>query len=278
VQYLPKPFGIDTLKTVIERAVTSRQPKNPELKLVGDLATVGDRLTSALSSMFMVFQPIVSVAGRRPIAYEALLRTDEPSLKNPMAFVTAAEHLHRLTELGRAIRGNVALQLPDAPEKVDAFVNLHPHDLLDDELFDAKAPLTAHAQRVVLEITERAGLDSIRDVDARMKRLRELGFRLAVDDLGAGYAGLSSVAQLAPDVIKLDVTLIRGIHDDARRQRMVAALAEMFGAMKTPVVIEGVETVNERDALRGLGADIMQGYLFARPQKGFTVVPDEHFG
>jgi EAL domain-containing protein (putative c-di-GMP-specific phosphodiesterase class I) len=278
VHYLPKPFGIDTLKSLIERAVVNHVPRHGDIKLLGDLGTLSTRFESALEKMFMVFQPIVSVAQRRPIAYESLLRTDEPSLKNPMAFVAAAEHLKRLNELGRKVRALVAEQLKDAPDGVDSFVNLHPLDIGDPSLFDPASPLSAFSSRVVLELTERAGLDDVDDIPGRMARLRKMGFRLAVDDLGAGYAGLSSVATLAPDVIKLDVTLIRGIHDDERRQRMVASLAGLFKELKTPTVVEGVETPSERDAVRGLGADIMQGYLFARPQKGFCVVPDSAYG
>jgi EAL domain-containing protein (putative c-di-GMP-specific phosphodiesterase class I) len=278
VHYLLKPFGIDMLKGLIERAVVNHVPRHGDFKLLGDLLTLGARFDEALAKMYMVFQPIVSVARRRPIAYESLLRTDEPTLKNPMAFVSAAEHLKRLPVLGRRIRALVAEQLKEVPPDVDAFVNLHPLDVGDEALFDPGAPLSAFASRVVLELTERAGLDDVDDTPGRIARLRQMGFRLAVDDLGAGYAGLSSVATLAPDVIKLDVTLIRGIHDDERRQRMVASLASLFKELKTPTVVEGVETAAERDAILALGADIMQGYLFARPQRGFATVPESAFG
>jgi EAL domain-containing protein (putative c-di-GMP-specific phosphodiesterase class I) len=278
VHYLPKPFAVDTLKALIERALVMRVARPAELKLLGDLGTLASRFDAALARMFVVFQPIVSVSGRRAIAYESLLRTDEESLRNPVAFIHAAEHLKRLNEVGRRVRAAVAAQADDAPPGVDLFVNLHPLDFADDELLDPAAPLSAHARRVVLELTERAGLDDVKDMLDRVARLRALGYRLAVDDLGAGYAGLSSVATLAPDVIKLDVTLVRGIHGDTRRQRMVASLAGLFRELKTPTVVEGVEDASERDAVVELGADIMQGYLFARPQRGFVVVPDEAYG
>ncbi len=278
VHYLLKPFGMDTLKGLIERALVNHVPRHGDFKLLGDLGTLSERFDDALAKMFMVFQPIVSVAQRKPIAYESLLRTDEATLKNPTAFVSAAEHLKRLPVLGRKIRALIAEQLKDAPDGVDVFVNLHPLDIGDPTLFDPASPLSAFAPRVVLELTERAGLDDVDEIPGRMARLRQMGFRVAVDDLGAGYAGLSSVATLAPDVIKLDVTLVRGIHDDERRQRMVASLAGLFKELKTPTVVEGVETAEERDAIRALGADIMQGYLFARPQRGFATVPDAAYG
>jgi EAL domain-containing protein (putative c-di-GMP-specific phosphodiesterase class I) len=283
VHYLTKPFGIDMLKAVIDRAVVSRVVQPADLKLLGDLRSLDARFDEALAHMFMVFQPIVSVARRKPIAYESLLRTNEATLKNPMAFLAAAEHLKRLPELGRKVRSQVATHIADAPSDVDAFVNLHPRDIADPTLYDPASPLSQVASRVVLELTEREGLEGIDNVPDRLARLRQLGFRIAVDDLGAGYAGLSSVATLAPDVIKLDITLIRGIQGDARRQRMVASLAGLFRELETPTVVEGVETADERDAVSNLGADIMQGYLFARPQQGFVSVPpgvygDEHVG
>src|SRR4029079_4492117 len=107
--------------------------------------------------------------------------------------------LRRSVELGRVIRDSVADTLStwlishpdDAPI---AFVNLSPHDLLDDALYSANAPLSRYATRVVVEITERAALERIDGLSRRIGDLRKLGFRVAVDDLGAGYAGLSSFA------------------------------------------------------------------------------------
>ncbi|MGC4119666.1 MAG: EAL domain-containing protein [Myxococcales bacterium] len=278
VHYLPKPFTIDTLKGLVEHAMAYHGTTPINLKLVGDVDTLSQRFESALAKMFMVFQPIVSVSQRRVIGYEALLRTDEPSFKNPLAFVSAAETLRRLPDLGAAVRNSVAGQLHLAPVDVDVFVNLHPLDLADPNLYEPLAPLSQVAPRIVLELTERAGLESVDDVLGRLAKLRALGFRLAVDDLGAGYAGLSTVADLAPEVIKLDVTLVRGIHADARRQRMVAMLSGLFRELKTPTVVEGVETESERDAIRSLGGDIMQGYLFARPKRGFEPIPDSAYG
>src|SRR5207253_2538837 len=86
-------------------------------------------------------------------------------------------------------------------------------DLLDEHLLDPASPLSAHAAKVVLEITERAGLDEVKDARARVESLKRMGYRIAVDDLGAGYAGLTSFAQLEPHIVKLDMSLVRNVHE-----------------------------------------------------------------
>jgi EAL domain-containing protein (putative c-di-GMP-specific phosphodiesterase class I) len=95
--------------------------------------------------------------------------------------------------------------------------------------------------------------------------LRKLGYRIAVDDLGEGYSGLNSIASLEPDAVKLDMSLIRGIEKTPTKRRMVRALATLCRELGTPFVAEGVETQAELDTLLELGADWLQGFLFARP-------------
>ena len=99
-----------------------------------------------------------------------------------------------------------------------------------------------------------------------------MGFRIAVDDLGAGYAGLTSFALLEPEIVKLDMTLVRDIHESATKQKLVKSMAALCKDMGMVVVAEGVETTAERDVLAGLGCDLMQGYLFAKPGKPFPEV------
>jgi EAL domain-containing protein (putative c-di-GMP-specific phosphodiesterase class I) len=206
------------------------------------------------------------------VAYEALVRTEEPSLRSPANLFDAAGRLRRTSELGRRIRGLSADLLPRAPESALLFVNLHPADLEDDELFAPTGALTPFARRVVLEITERTALEGIPGLRGRVDRLRELGFRIAVDDLGAGYAGLSSFAALEPDVVKADMSLIRGIEASSVKQKLVAAIAALARDLRVQLVAEGVETAAEYACVSSLGADAVQGYFFARPGRGFPLV------
>ena len=109
-----------------------------------------------------------------------------------------AERLGRLHELGQQIRATTAAAIPGADPSAMFFVNLHPNDLTDDKLLSPRSPLSAVADRVVLEITERAALDGVKDAREKIVALRNMGFKIAIDDLGAGYAGLTSFVTLEP--------------------------------------------------------------------------------
>jgi EAL domain-containing protein (putative c-di-GMP-specific phosphodiesterase class I)/ActR/RegA family two-component response regulator len=237
---------------------------------LGDRAALEVRFSAAMDLLWMAFQPIVQWGEKRVFGYEALLRSDDPLMKNPAEILDAAERLGRIHELGRAVRANVAAAATKAPQGVKLFVNLHSFDLNDDELYSAVAPLSKIATRVVLEVTERASLVGVRSIGDRVGELKGLGFQIAIDDLGAGYAGLASFTQLEPEVAKLDMTLVRGVDADSRRQSIVRSMKKLCDELGMMVVAEGVETAAERSALTELGCDVLQGYLFAKPQREFA--------
>lgn len=277
-RYLVKPVEGKDLDECVQRAVRLHRLarlKRQALELagitsktLGDRASLEARFASTLERLWMACQPIVNWKERRVYGYEALLRSTEPSLPSPPEILDAAERLGRLHDLGRTIRRKVAEEAAEAPEGIKFFVNLHAADLNDDDLFDIAAPLVKIADRVVLEITERASLDVVKNVDQRVKRLRELGFVIAVDDLGSGYAGLTSFTQLDPALAKLDMSLIRGIDAQPRKQTIVRSMCRLCEELGILVVAEGVEKPEERDTLATLGCDLLQGYLFARPGRG----------
>jgi hypothetical protein len=121
------------------------------------------------------------------------------------------EQLGAVHALGRRVRRLVAQIIDTARPEQRFFVNLHPMDLADPDLYDVDSPLSRHAHRVVLEITERTSLESVPDIAGRLAALRAMRFRIAIDDLGAGYAALSYLSSIQPDIIKIDMSLIRGI-------------------------------------------------------------------
>jgi EAL domain-containing protein (putative c-di-GMP-specific phosphodiesterase class I) len=279
LQYFAKPVTNDVLVSALERACRLHriaQMKREALKLLGGTeGQAGDRaglqscFDRALETLWMAFQPIVDLQGGRVFGYEALLRSEEPSLPHPGAILGAAERLGRVAELGTHIRTLAAKAFDATSPDLLLFVNLHALDLLDANLYSKEAPLTKVAERVVLEITERAAFDDVSDVRTSVASLRSLGFRIALDDLGAGYAGLSSFAALEPDIIKLDMSLIRNVHQSAIRQRVVSSMASLCKDMGMSVVAEGIEVAEERDAVRGFGCPLLQGYFFARPGPPF---------
>jgi EAL domain-containing protein (putative c-di-GMP-specific phosphodiesterase class I) len=152
---------------------------------------------------------------------------------------------------------------------VSLFVNLHARELLDDTLFDRATGLAEAAPRVIIEITERAHLDTVPDAESRIARLRAMGFRIAIDDIGAGYSGLNSFTMLRPDLVKLDMALVRGIDKNPVKRRLAGLLVQLCEDLGIAVVGECVETVAERQALTDLGCDLLQGWLFGRPSAPF---------
>jgi EAL domain-containing protein (putative c-di-GMP-specific phosphodiesterase class I) len=281
-RYLTKPVDLDELSRVVLQATTMHQlakVKREALEIIGaegrqlgDRASLDARFNGALDKLWIAFQPIVHLTERKTVAYEALVRSNEPTLRSPLELLDAAERLDRLHHLGRRIRQQIAEAAAHAPADVLLFINLHPRDLNDDELYSSEAPLTIIARRVVLELTERASLKEVEGLAAKITRLRQLGFRVAVDDLGAGYAGLSTFIQLDPDFVKLDMSLVRGVDLSERKQSVIRALNRLCETdLSIRVVTEGVETAEERDALAKEGCVLLQGYLFAKPAHGFPI-------
>jgi EAL domain-containing protein (putative c-di-GMP-specific phosphodiesterase class I) len=99
-----------------------------------------------------------------------------------------------------------------------------------------------------------------------------MGFRIALDDLGAGYAGLTSFAQLEPDFVKFDMSLVRGVDKNEKKRKLIQSMTALFKELGLLTIAEGVETTSERDALTSIGCDLLQGYLFAKPANPFPGV------
>lgn len=268
LKYLQKPFSVDDFAQVVTSAVNRRVATE-------QLPALRTRLEHALSHLWMAYQPIVSWRGRKVFSYEALFRTAAKDVNGPMEMLELAERTHALFDVGRAIRARVAHDAEHLAKDVLLFVNLHPSDLDDPELYQAHAPLARYAPRVVLEITERASLGHVEDQLSRVAALRALGYRVAIDDLGAGYAGLTTFAQVQPEFVKLDGSLVRRIENDRARQVVVGSMMGVASDLGTHVIAEAIETVAERRMLEQLGVDLMQGYLFCRPERPFAA-PKAH--
>jgi len=279
-RYLAKPVGGQELWDAVLRA--ARLHKMAKLKLealelrdsgrqrLGERAALEVIFGAAMDRIWMAWQPIVAWREQLVFGYEALLRSSDLRMGNPAELLDAAERLERIHDLGRVVRAQVAAAAPGAPAGVKLFVNLHSADLNDEELYSADSPLSAIADRVVLEVTERASLHAVKNVAGCVTRLKARGFQIAIDDLGAGYAGLTSFTQLEPELAKLDLSLIRGVDTDVRRQSIIRSMQGLCEDLGMRVIAEGVETTTERDRLVGLGCDLLQGFLFGKPERGFV--------
>ena len=280
--YLTKPVASSELLRVLRNAVRTRRmlrARQEAHELLGDCPLpAADRagleaaFDTAMRQLWVAYQPIVSAQDRSIFGYEALVRSHYAALPQPQVLIQAAETLGRLNELGRTIRDLVARDFSTRDDGTLLFVNLRPSDLLDPALVAPDAALSALADRVVLEITERTSLETVRDMNQRIADLRAMGFRVAVDDLGAGYAGLTSFAQLQPEFVKLDMSLIRDVHLTPVKHKVVRSVTLLARDMGIKVVAEGIECVEERDAVVELGCDLLQGFHFARPGLPFPSI------
>lgn len=229
------------------------------------------KLDRCLAGLTMYFQPIVHASTRRRFGYEALMRSTDKSLPHPGAILDAAERLERVPQLGRAVRASTAKVIAAAPaERGVVFTNLHLLDVFDKQLTSAFAPLSKVASRVVLEITERTSLEGEHDLRYRVAELREMGFRIAVDDLGGGHARMGALGPGDTDFVKLDMSLVRDVDRHPMKQRLVRSIVDLCRAQGQMVIGEGVETEAEARVLVDLGCDLLQGYLIARPAPPFA--------
>lgn len=224
------------------------------------------RVNAVLGSedhLVMFFQPIYHVANRRVVGFEALSRFFcDPKRSPDQWFKEAADVGLDLALEAKAARLALAA-LPHLP--VDAYVsiNLSPHCILEGDLASllAEVPL----DRVLIEVTEHAAIDHYSDIAAVISPLRERGLKIAVDDAGAGYASFRHILSLAPDVIKLDVSITRDIDTDPKRRALAASLIGFANATHSRIVAEGVETEAELAMLRKLGVNKAQGYFIGKP-------------
>jgi len=247
LQYLVKPFAVAELRRIVERRLASvelhasrkRRSRSSArgARRVGSSGTRGDLLPGRRNAVDGV--PAGRSRGDRSLfGYEALVRSPVEALSTPAAMLDAAERLGRLPELGQKIRAASAAPFGDAPEDAILFVNLHAADLNDPTLTSPAAPLCKMAHRVVLEITERASLDQVNDPRGRIAELRSMGFRIAIDDLGAGYAGLTSFATIEPQFVKLDGSLVRGVDRHPTKRRLIRSMTALCKDLSIVTVAE----------------------------------------
>lgn len=212
--------------------------------------------------MRVAFQPIVDLNTGRTFAYEALARCTLPPFASPAAMFERAAEEQACGRLGRVVR-NV---LFDACGSVPVFVNVHPQEASQRWLVQPTDPLFLHDSQVYLEVTEAAAFEAF---DVCMHVLHEVrdrcGARIVVDDFGAGHSDLGRVLSLRPDVVKLDMSLIRDLNASPAKQRHVEEVVETCHKLGALVVAEGIETAEELAAVSQSGADFGQGYYLGRP-------------
>ena len=213
--------------------------------------------------VYVDYHPIVYADTEEIFGYEALARGVLRSLRSPEVMFEVAEEADLIWELSRLCRARALEGLESYLRPGESlFINVDPHDF-SDPLFGEKE--VAHPERVVLEITERTAIKDYPKFRERLKVLREIGYRFAVDDAGSGYAGLGSIANLEPDFIKLDISLINAIDTNFIKQNLVETMVRFANDHGAMVIAEGVERAEEFKTVRDLGVHLVQGFFLHRP-------------
>src|SRR5690242_5914232 len=214
--------------------------------------------------VYVDYHPIVVTETQEIYGYEALARGVMRSLRSPEVMFDVAAEADLVWELSRLCRSR-AIEGMDTQlrDKQLLFLNVDPHDF-SDPAFDENE--VQHPERVVIEITERTAIKDYPKFRERLARFRERGFRFAIDDAGSGYAGLGSIANLEPDFIKLDISLINSIDTNFIKQNLVETMVNFAREQGAMVIAEGVERVEELSTVTRLGVPLVQGFLLNRAE------------
>ncbi|MEO5510225.1 MAG: EAL domain-containing protein [Longimicrobiales bacterium] len=242
-------------------------------------------------AVFIEYHPIIVTNTEEVYGFEALARGVRRELRSPEVLFEVASEANLVWELSRLLRRRaISGIMSDLKDGQFLFINIDPHDF-DDPTFRNLDPADlgiTDPSKIVLEITERTAIKDYPRFQEYLADFRSQGFKFAVDDAGSGYAGLGSIANLAPDYIKLDISLIANIDSNFLKQNLVETMVNFANGQGAMVIAEGVERQEEFDTIKQLGVHLTQGFLFHRPhysqnaiEKSNTVVshannrPDE---
>jgi diguanylate cyclase (GGDEF)-like protein len=225
-------------------------------------------LRRGVAAIRPVFQPVLELATGRVCGYEALARVDADAVRRPDQWFAQAHRCGLGDEL-EALALRAALQVPGRPPGTFLALNVSPRALLAAPVKDA---LPEDLSGLVVELTEHELFTAEGALEARLAELRERGARVALDDAGAGYAGLQQLIRVAPDILKLDRSLVHGAHSDPSRYALLEALISFAGTTGAAVLGEGVENLDDLRALADLDATYAQGYALARPAPAWAAL------
>ena len=234
----------------------------------GELRTQKGRVEQVLreESITMLYQPVAEVATGAIVGLEALARFAGEPRRGPDVWFAEAERVGLGVELELLAARTAFAALPLLPPSMFLAVNISPAVLVDSQhrLLELVDP--ALMDRLVLELTEHVPVENYDALVSAFELFRKQGARLALDDTGAGYAGFRHLLGLKPEVVKLDLSLTRGIDHDPARRALARALVHFSRDIDAALIAEGVETVHELATLAELGVPWAQGYYLARPQ------------
>lgn len=235
----------------VDRSMSARRERERYIRdIVGDT-----------TSLVMVYQPLVDLATADPVALEALSRFRGGG--SPQALFDEAHDLGLARELEMKAVVHAIAALDEIPAPIRLNVNVSPVTLVHVDFYRAVAHVPP--DRLVVEVTEHAAIEDSQELRKVAQRLKQLGIWLSVDDVGMGMSGLNRILETRPDELKLDMSVVRDVDTDVVKQALIEGFASFAHKAGLRLVAEGIETLDELNALRNLGVDVGQGYFFARP-------------
>lgn len=220
------------------------------------------------------YQPILLLKDRSLLGFEALSRGARGTgLETADVLFGSAEVHELLIELDRLCRQRALLSSGRIPSNARIFVNTLPATIRDPQfrgraLIDFLDKAQVSPERIVIEITEKLVIENYNLFRETMAYFTDLGMSFAVDDVGAGYSGLEAIARLKPHFLKIDIALVRDVHESRVNREMVKAINSLGHGIGSTVIAEGIQSQEEADALLAMGIDYGQGFFLARPDVG----------
>ena len=270
-------MAADTVKGNLANPIAYYDDSMHDAEVLAD-QLIADFHTAIREKQFDVYyQPKYNVRGEEPAlsSAEALVRWKHPRLGmiNPAVFIPLFEQNGLIQELDHYVWIKVAQQIKDWKERlkrsIPVSVNISRVDLYDPDLIDKLLDIVRRNRlefnELILEITESAYTENAELIVEKVKKLRQLGFKIEMDDFGSGYSSLSMLSYMPIDALKLDMQFIRNAFKARKDTRLLEIMIKLAGAFEVPTIAEGVETAEQVFTLRLMGCDIIQGYYFTCP-------------
>lgn len=239
--------------------VPAQRPASYATRASGLLAVIDGR-----QPVRLVFQPIVDIRHGRVVGYEALARFGSRTSSSPAAWFTVADQLRQSAQLEALLIEQALRSKHLLPHTTFLSVNVRP-DLLATPVVTRAFATQPDLTGVVIELTEQIEFDRGDVLRGQLFGLRERGAQLALDDVGAGWAGLKQVAELRPDIVKLDRSLVSAADRDGVKLALVEMMLRLCSRLGSQLLVEGVETGEELDAFARLQVPLAQGWVFGKP-------------
>ncbi|MCA1711518.1 MAG: EAL domain-containing protein [Actinobacteria bacterium] len=250
-------------------AVPLQRPTDP-----GTPDLVVKMVLAGMASTRMVFQPVVHLGTAQVVGYEALARFGATGMRTPAPYFAAAAACGREADLEAHLVAQALAVRAELPGGCFLAVNVSPALLSSPQVWSLLRTESDLAG-LVLELTEHVPVDNLASLRRRMDLLRDRGALLALDDTGAGWSGLRQVAELRPDIVKLDRSLVTDVDTDPVKQGLMELVGQFVDRLGSTMLVEGVERTEELDTAVRLGATLAQGYLLGRPTGRWSEIPTE---